>query len=158
MRPDDRGFQLSEPFPEHSVGGPDVHGRVPRHPEGLRRRGFAGTAPWDAGVVVATHRVQERRFLNRARGGPAVKVKDDFVNGRVLEINQYFNTGNKTTGVTWQACNDPQEHTGIAPTVDAAFNAIIGHRGRLDWASRRTTPATRKTAALSLPRSTTSCA
>jgi hypothetical protein len=48
-------------------------------------------------------------------------------------VNQYFNTRYKTTGVTWQACNDPQEHTTVTGLVDIAFLPIIGQCGRLDW-------------------------
>jgi hypothetical protein len=52
----------------------------------------------------------------------------------LMSINQFFNTRYRTTGVTWQACNDPQEHTSLGPMVDVAYLPIIGHCGRLDWA------------------------
>ena len=52
----------------------------------------------------------------------------------LMSINQYFDTRFKTTGVTWQACNDPQEHTVVAPMVDVSYLPIIGQCGRLDWA------------------------
>jgi hypothetical protein len=51
----------------------------------------------------------------------------------LMSINQFFNTRFKTTGVTWQACNDPQEHSIKAPMVDVSYLPIIGHCGRLDW-------------------------
>src|SRR5581483_3057624 len=51
----------------------------------------------------------------------------------LMTINQYFNTRFKTTGVTWQSCNDPQEHTVVAPMVDVSYLPIIGLCGRLDW-------------------------
>jgi hypothetical protein len=49
-------------------------------------------------------------------------------------VNQAFFTRYKTTGVTWQACNDPQEHTLVTGLVDVSFLPIIGQCGRLDWA------------------------
>ena len=52
----------------------------------------------------------------------------------LMSINQFFFTRFKTTGVTWQACNDPQEHTVVAPMVDVAYLPMIGQCGRLDWA------------------------
>jgi hypothetical protein len=52
----------------------------------------------------------------------------------LMSINQFFNTRFKTTGVTWQACNDPKEHTVVAPMVDVSYLPIIGQCGRLDWA------------------------
>jgi hypothetical protein len=51
----------------------------------------------------------------------------------LMSINQFFNTRFKTTGVTWQPCNDPQEHSIKAPMVDVSYMPIIGHCGRLDW-------------------------
>jgi hypothetical protein len=51
----------------------------------------------------------------------------------LMSINQFFNTRYKTTGVTWQACNDPKEHTVVAPMVDVSYLPIIGQCGRLDW-------------------------
>jgi hypothetical protein len=52
----------------------------------------------------------------------------------LMAINQFFFTRFKTTGITWQSCNDPQEHTVIAPMVDVSYLPIIGQCGRLDWA------------------------
>ena len=52
----------------------------------------------------------------------------------LMSINQFFFLRFKTTGVTWQACNDPQEHTAIAPMVDVSYLPMIGQCGRLDWA------------------------
>ena len=48
-------------------------------------------------------------------------------------VNQFFNTRYKTTGVTWQACNDPKEHTLVTGLVDVSFLPIISQCGRLDW-------------------------
>jgi hypothetical protein len=50
-----------------------------------------------------------------------------------MSINQFFNTRFKTTGITWQSCNDPKEHTTITPIVDVSYLPIIGQCGRLDW-------------------------
>ena len=50
------------------------------------------------------------------------------------DVIQAFNTRFKTTGVTWQACNDPQEHTTITAAVDVQYNPVIAQCGRLDWA------------------------
>jgi hypothetical protein len=47
-------------------------------------------------------------------------------------VLQYFNTRYKTTGITYQACNDPQEHQIISPFVDVSFLPIIGQCGRID--------------------------
>lgn len=52
----------------------------------------------------------------------------------LMSINQYFFTRYKTVGVTWQACNDPKEHTVVAPMVDVSYLPIISQCGRLDWA------------------------
>ena len=51
----------------------------------------------------------------------------------LMAINQFFNTRFKTTGVTWQACNDPHEHSVVAPMVDVSYLPVIGQCGRLDW-------------------------
>jgi hypothetical protein len=48
-------------------------------------------------------------------------------------VNQAFFTRYKTTGVTWQACNDPQEHSMVTALVDVSFLPIISQCGRLDW-------------------------
>ena len=48
-------------------------------------------------------------------------------------VNQAFFTRYKTTGITWQACNDPQEHSMVTGLVDVSFLPIIGQCGRLDW-------------------------
>jgi hypothetical protein len=97
--------------------------------------------PGEKGLFHADVQILNR--TNNAMEGAGFNVAATDINGYyefteayplgLMEINQYFNTGYKTTGVTWQACNDPQEHTVIAPMVDVAFNAIIGHCGRLDW-------------------------
>ena len=50
------------------------------------------------------------------------------------DIIQAFNTRWKTTGVTWQSCNDPQEHTTLTAAVDVQYNPVIAQCGRLDWA------------------------
>src|SRR3984893_14664872 len=60
----------------------------------------------------------------------------------LMSINQLFFLRFKTTGVTWQACNDPQEHTVVAPMVDVSYLPIIGQCGRLDWAVTPYSPST----------------
>jgi hypothetical protein len=50
------------------------------------------------------------------------------------DVIQAFNTRWKTTGVTWQACNDPHEHTTLTAAVDVQYNPVIAQCGRLDWA------------------------
>jgi hypothetical protein len=52
----------------------------------------------------------------------------------LMSINQYFVNRWKTSGVTFQACNDPQEHTVIGPMVDVSYLPQLGQCGRLDWA------------------------
>jgi hypothetical protein len=47
-------------------------------------------------------------------------------------VLQFFNTRFKTTGVTCQADNDPQQHTLITPAVDLSLLPIIGLNGRCD--------------------------
>ena len=47
-------------------------------------------------------------------------------------VLQFFNTRYKTTGLTWQTCNDKQEHTVLTGVVDLSYNAIIGQCGRVD--------------------------
>jgi hypothetical protein len=59
----------------------------------------------------------------------------------LMSINQFFNTRYKTTGVTWQACNDPKEHTIVAPMVDVSYLPIISQCGRLDWGVQPYQPA-----------------
>jgi hypothetical protein len=97
--------------------------------------------PGEQGLYHATVQVLNR--TNNALEGAGFNVTDTNNSGYyeftqtyplgLMVINQYFNTGYKTTGITWQACNDPQEHTVIAPMVDVSFNPIIGHCGRIDW-------------------------
>ncbi len=47
-------------------------------------------------------------------------------------IEEFFNTRYKTTGVTYQADNDPQEHTITTAAVDLSLLPIIGQDGRVD--------------------------
>jgi hypothetical protein len=49
-------------------------------------------------------------------------------------VEQAFNPRFKTTGITYQACNDPQEHTIQTGAVDISFLPIFGQCGRIDWA------------------------
>jgi hypothetical protein len=82
------------------------------------------------------------RTNNAQEGGQNTDVTDDQGNYEFTEayplgysdVIQAFNTRWKTTGVTWQACNDPQEHTTITGAVDVQYNPVIAQCGRLDWA------------------------
>jgi hypothetical protein len=49
-------------------------------------------------------------------------------------VVQAFNQRYKTIGVTWQACNDPQEHTTLTGAVDVSMLPVFSQCGRLDWA------------------------
>lgn len=93
------------------------------------------------------------RTNNAQEGGQNTDVTDQngfyqFTEAYPLGYNdviQAFNTRWKTTGVTWQACNDPQEHTTLTGAVDVQYNPVIAQCGRLDWAvqpykSANTTP------------------
>ena len=82
------------------------------------------------------------RTNNAQEGGQNTVVTDDkgqyqFTEAYPLGYNdviQAFNTRWKTTGVTWQACNDPLEHTTLTAVVDVQYNPVIAQCGRLDWA------------------------
>ncbi|UQX87019.1 hypothetical protein M6D93_11950 [Jatrophihabitans telluris] len=82
------------------------------------------------------------RTNNAQEGGQNTSVTDDQGNYEFTEayplgyndVIQAFNTRWKTTGVTWQACNDPQEHTTLTAAVDVQYNPVIAQCGRLDWA------------------------
>ena len=82
------------------------------------------------------------RTNNAQEGGKNTVVTNDqghyeFAEAYPLGYNdviQAFNTRWKTTGVTWQACNDPQEHTTLTAVVDVQYNPVIAQCGRLDWA------------------------
>ncbi len=97
--------------------------------------------PGEKGVFHQT--VQNLNRTNNAMVG-GINTSDTDNNGNydfkeayplgLMTIDQYFNTRFKTTGVTWQACNDPQEHTIIAPMVDVSYLPQLGQCGRLDWA------------------------
>jgi hypothetical protein len=50
-----------------------------------------------------------------------------------FNVLQAFNTRYKTTGITWQACNDPKTHTVKTGAVDLAFLPIISQCGHVDW-------------------------
>ena len=47
-------------------------------------------------------------------------------------VLQFFNNRYKTTGITYQTCNDKQEHTVVTAIVDLSYNAVIGQCGRVD--------------------------
>ena len=49
-----------------------------------------------------------------------------------FEVLQFFNNRYKTTGLTYQADNDPQEHTVLTSAVDISTLNIIGLNGRVD--------------------------
>jgi hypothetical protein len=82
------------------------------------------------------------RTNNAQEGGQNTFVTDqngryEFTEAYPLSYNdviQAFNTRWKTTGLTWQACNDPQEHTTLTAAVDVQYNPVIAQCGRLDWA------------------------
>jgi hypothetical protein len=59
-----------------------------------------------------------------------------------MNVIQAFNTRWKTTGVTWQSCNDGKEHTTLTGAVDVSYQPIISQCGRLDWAVQPYTPST----------------
>ena len=58
-------------------------------------------------------------------------IKEGYPIGAFI-IEEFFNTRYKTTGVTYQADNDPQEHTTLTAAVDLSVNPIIGQDGRVD--------------------------
>ena len=58
-------------------------------------------------------------------------IKEGYPMGAFI-IEEFFNTRYKTTGVTYQADNDPQEHTTLTAAVDLSVNPIIGQDGRVD--------------------------
>jgi len=58
-----------------------------------------------------------------------------------MNVAQFFNTRYKTTGVTYQACNDPQEHTVLTPAVDISVQPNISQCGRLDIGIQPYAPA-----------------
>ena len=66
------------------------------------------------------HRFHVARFL-----------KEGYPTG-AFTIVEFFNTRYKTTGVTYQADNDPLEHTTLTAAVDISINPIIGQNGRID--------------------------
>ena len=82
------------------------------------------------------------RTNNAQEGGINVDLTDEKGNYSFKEayplsyddIIQAFNTRYKTIGMTWQACNDPQEHTTLTAAVDVAYNPVISQCARLDWA------------------------
>ena len=97
--------------------------------------------PGEAGVPDFT--VQNlNRTNNGQEGGQNTSVTHEdgsyeFTEAYPLGYNdviQAFNPRWKTTGVTWQACNDPQEHTTLTAAVDVQYNPVIAQCGRLDWA------------------------
>lgn len=47
-----------------------------------------------------------------------------------------------TTGVTWQASNQPEETTVLGNGVDVGLHPVIGQSGRLDWGVKQYTPGT----------------
>jgi hypothetical protein len=49
-------------------------------------------------------------------------------------VQQAFNQRYKTIGVTYQTCNDAQEHTIMTGAVDVSFLPVFAQCGRLDWA------------------------
>ena len=59
------------------------------------------------------------------------KLKESYPAG-AFNIEEFFNTRYKTSGVTYQADNDPQEHTVLTGAVDISVNPIIGQDGRVD--------------------------
>ncbi len=61
----------------------------------------------------------------------AYHVQEGYPTGAFI-IEEFFNTRYKTTGVTYQADNDPQEHTTLTAAVDLSLLPIIGQDGRVD--------------------------
>jgi uncharacterized repeat protein (TIGR01451 family) len=50
----------------------------------------------------------------------------------IFEILEFYNQRYKTTGVTFQADNDPQEHTTLTGAVDISLLPIIGLNAKVD--------------------------
>ncbi|WP_157557678.1 IPT/TIG domain-containing protein [Intrasporangium oryzae] len=59
-------------------------------------------------------------------------IREGYPLGKWLVL-EAFNTRYRTTGVTYQAANEPDETTQLGGLVDIDFLPIIGLRGRIDW-------------------------
>ncbi|HET7397218.1 MAG TPA: hypothetical protein VFJ94_01750 [Intrasporangium sp.] len=57
-------------------------------------------------------------------------------------VLEAFNTRYRTTGVTYQAANEPTETTHLGGLVDLSILPIIGLRGRVDWGVQPYDPGT----------------
>lgn len=69
------------------------------------------------------------------------EIKEAYPLGKWLVL-EGFNTRYKTTGITYQAANEPKPTTQLGSLVDINFLPIIGLRGRIDWGVQPYDPGT----------------
>ena len=62
-------------------------------------------------------------------------LRESYPLSRFLVL-EAFNTRYESTGITWQADNEPQQTTMLGAAVDVSVLPIIGLRGRVDWGVR----------------------
>jgi hypothetical protein len=108
------------------------HVFVDKNGNGKRDAGEAGVPDFLMQILNRTNNAEE--------GGQNVATTNDagfysftqaYPLGNSLVL-QFFNTKYKTTGVTCQADNDPQQHTVLTPAVDLTTLNIIGLNGYCD--------------------------
>jgi len=100
--------------------------------------------PGEQGIPGFVVTVKGRDNTVLIEGGINTAVTDDSGNYDLREVYplgkwlivEAFNTRYETTGVTYQADNQPTETTLLGPGVDINVLPIIGLTGRLDWGVR----------------------
>ena len=80
--------------------------------------------------------------MDRGNQGAVTDSQGNYELDSVYPLSQWvvieaYSDSFYTTGVTYQADNDPTEHAIAGAGVDVNFLSIIGQNGRLDWAVQR---------------------
>jgi hypothetical protein len=96
--------------------------------------------PGEQGVPRFTMTVRERdnSLMDQATNAASTNdsgdynIRETYPMGKFLVL-EGFNTGFKTTGITYQGENDPSPTTQLGSMVDINFLPIIGLGGRIDW-------------------------
>ena len=128
-RPDGRPRQRAAHRLVHQITG---HVFIDNNANGKRDPGEPGVPNFDVTIKNRTNDLYvsgQNLATTDFKGN--YHVKEGYPTGAFI-IEEFFNTRYKTTGVTYQADNDPQEHTVLTAAVDISLNHIIGQDGRVD--------------------------
>jgi hypothetical protein len=110
----------------------DGHVFVDKNGNGIKDPGEEGVPDFLMQILNRTNNGEEQgQNVATTNDAGFYQFKEAYPLGNDLVL-QFFNTRYKTTGVSCQSDNDPQQHTVLTPAVDLTTLNIIGLNGRCD--------------------------